>query len=217
MRHRPKRQASPPKINFLRASLLVAIGLLSALPARGETAASSPGEEARWQPKTVLQFAVRADYVGAQSRATRRDAVVGTAHLRFESPARPLTAGLMIEYRIVDEQADTLLVAGMFTYQRRKWTAAASPYYQRTAQRAGADWHYWGSVRRYIASRHALGVELFGALETGRPAKWMLGYYGTITESLSVSVAAGSGFDAGPDWVASTSVTWRPRPRPDRR
>lgn len=212
MRRRSRRQASLPDIGFPLRVLLVATGLLSALHARGEMVATSPGEEARWQAKAVFELGARADYVGAQGHVGRRDAVVGSMYLRFASPARPIIAGLMIEYRLVDEQADTLLVAGMFTYEMPKWTAAASPFYKKTAHRAAGDWDYWASVRRHIAGHHALGVELFGALETGRPEKWLLGYYGAITETLSVSVAAGSGFGAGPDWVARTSVTWRPRP-----
>jgi hypothetical protein len=215
MKHRPRRRASLPGVSFLPRALLAAIGLLSSLQSWGEAAETSLGAQARWQPQTVFQIAARADFVRAQGHVTRRDAITGTTHLRFASPARPITAGLMIEYRLIDEQADTLLVAGMFTYKVSKWTAAASPFYTRSAQRPAGEWDYWFSVRRHIATRHALGVELLGALETGRAAKWMVGYYGTITETLSVSVTAGSGFDAGPDWVAVTALTWRPRP--DRR
>ena len=211
MTHRPERRAPPSSVGALPRSLLVAMGLLAALHARGETIATSRGA-ARWQAETVFQLAARADYVGSEGRARRRDAIAGSTSLRFASPARRLAAGLMIEYRFVDEQADTLLVGGMFTYKKAKWTAAASPYYKKTEHRAAGDWHYWASARRNVTRRHALGVELFGVLETGRPAKWTLGYYGAITETLFVSVTAGSAFDAGMDWVAGTSLTWRPRP-----
>jgi len=212
MRDRTRKRASLPDVSFLPRLLLVAIGLLSTLQARGETTATNPSEEARWQAETVFQFAARTDYASTQGHVRRRDAMVGAAQLRFASPERPIVAGLMIEYRFVDDKADTLRVAGMFSYKMRKWTASASPFYQRTAQRAAGDWHYWSSFRRHIAGRHSLGVELFGALDTGRPTKWMLGYDGAITETLSVGVAAGAGFNGGPDWVARTSLTWRPRP-----
>jgi drug/metabolite transporter (DMT)-like permease len=173
MKHRPKEQASLPKVGLLPRSLLVATLLLSAPHVRGET---SPGEEARWQAKTVFELAARVDYVSAEGHVSRRDAIVGSAHLRFASPTRPTVAGLMVEYRFRDVQADTLLVAGVFAYGTPKWTAAASPFYKRTNDRDAGDWNYWASVRRHFAIRHALGVELFGALDTGRPEKWMLGY-----------------------------------------
>jgi hypothetical protein len=211
MTHRPKRRAPLSTSGSLARALLVAIGLLGALHARGETVATSRGEAQR-RAQTVFQLAARADYVGTAGHARRRDAIAGSTNLRFASPARPIVAGLMIEYRFVDEQADTLLVGGMFTYKKAEWSAAASPYYKKTEHRAAGDWHYWASARRNVTPRHALGVELFGALETGRPAKWTLGYYGAITETLFVSVTAGSAFDADVDWVAGTSVTWRPRP-----
>lgn len=193
-------------------SLLVAIGLLGTLRAKAETATTNPGNDALWRAETVFQVAVRTDYASTQGLVTRRDAIAATTHLRFVPRARPYTAGLMIEYQFVDQRADTLLVAGMFTYKTLKWTAAASPFYKRSTQPSGSDWHYWGTLRRQTTSRHSLGVELFGALESGGPSKWTLGYYGKVSETLSVSVTAGSGFGAGPDWVAGTSLTWRPRP-----
>jgi hypothetical protein len=211
MRHQAKRRVSLTNASIPFWSLLVAIALLSTPQARGETDAMSADDEAQWHAETVFQIAARTDYSSTQDRLRRRHAIVGTTQLRFTSPARPIVAGLMIEYQWVDEHADALLVAGLLTYKMPKWTAAAGPYYKKAAQHAAGDWHYWGSVRRRIANRQSLGVEIFGALETGRPAKWLVGYYGTITETLSVSVAAGTEFDAGPDWVARTSVMWRPR------
>lgn len=212
MKQRPRRRASLRSCGLPLRSLVVAIGFLSALQAVGETAAASAGEHPRWRGETVFQFSARADYARTQGHVTRRDATVSTTHLRFKSLVWPLTAGLMLEYSAVDEQADTLLVAGMFSYKMSRWTVSASPFYMRTAQRATGDWRYWGSVRRHITPRHSVGVELFGALETGRLTKWTVGYSATITKSLSVSVSAGSGFNAGPDWMARTSLTWRPRP-----
>jgi hypothetical protein len=213
MRHRPNRLASLSNTGLALKSLLVATLLAGALPARGETTTTSPGEQTRPRPETVFQVAARADYVGTEGRLRRRDAIVGSTQLRFSSPARPIVAGLLIEYRLVDEQADMLLVAGMFTYRTPKWTASASPFYEKTEHRDAGRWDYWTGVRRHVASRHALGVELSGSIDTGRAEKLMLGYYGTITETLRVSVAAGPGWAAGPDWVATASVTWRPRSR----
>lgn len=210
MKHRPGKQASPPKPSCLLGSLVVAIGLLGPLQASGQSAATNRRDEARWRGEAVFQFAARADYASEQGGVGRRDAFVGTAHLRFASPARPIVAGIMVEYGLIDEYANTLLVAGTFSYELSKWTAAAGPFYKRAVRGVG-EWQYWCGARRHIADRHAIGVELFGSLDTGRPAKWMLGYYGTITETLSFDVAAGSGIAAGPHWVARTSVTWRPR------
>ena len=191
--------------------LLIVIGLLRALQAVGETSAADAGGGMRWQAEKVFQFSARTDHASTLGQLERRDAIVSTTHLRFKSSVRPITAGLMLEYAFVDRHADTLLVAGMFTYKQSQWTVSASPYYVRTVHRAAGDWRYWGSVRRQVTPRHSVGIELFGALETGRLAKWMVGYSATITGSLSFSLSAGSAFDVGPDWMARTSLTWRPR------
>lgn len=71
MRHRPRRRGPLSNVVLLR-SLLVATLFLSALHARGETVATSPGEEARWQAKTLFLLGARADYSGAQGRVTAR-------------------------------------------------------------------------------------------------------------------------------------------------
>jgi len=211
MRRPEPRRTSQAKSHPRLKGLLVAIGFLTALQASGQSTIANPIDGARRRADAAYQISARADYTGERDRVTRRDAFVATTHLRFASPARPVAAGLMVEYRLSDGQADRLLIGGMFSYRLPGWTIATSPFYNQTMHGTGV-WQYWCRGRRHITDRHAIDVELFGSLETGRPGKWMLGYFRSVTESLSVNVAAGSRFDAGSDWLARTSVTWRPRP-----
>jgi hypothetical protein len=56
-----------------------------------------------------------------------------------------------------------------------------------------------------------VGVEVLEPIGTNKPAKWLLGYSGTISESVSVNLAVGSELGDGADRVARGSVAWRPR------
>jgi hypothetical protein len=158
----------------------------------------------------VHQVSVRSDYTKIRGHADRRDALVLSTHLRRASNVRPNTVGVVLEYSLVDGP-DTVLVGGMVTHRAAKWAVAASPFYKKTLRTGSGQWYGWGSVRRQISDRHALGIEVFASLETQRPSKWLLGYTGTISESVSVGIAAGSGFGDGPDRVVRGSVVWRPR------
>jgi hypothetical protein len=188
---------------------LLAAGLMYLSPAVSEAGAARHGGDARTQ--AVLQVAARSDYTKTEEHAERRDALVLSTHVRRASNARPYSVGVLVEYSLVDAGPDTLLVGGMFTRKAAKWTAAASPFYKKTLRTDKGQWYYWGSLRRQISERHSLGIEAFGSIETHKPSKWLLGYTGTISKSVSVSIAAGSGFGNGPDRVARGSVVWRPR------
>jgi hypothetical protein len=66
-----------------------------------------------------------------------------------------------------------------------------------------------GLEARQFGPRHSLGLGRYGSIETLEPTKWLLAYSGNVSKPLSVSVAIGSGFDAGPDLVTRTTVMWR--------
>jgi len=208
MRHYgPRRSLSNPSTGT--NCLLLAAALMCISAARSEAATAHHRGDARTQ--AVAQVAARADYVKTEEHAERHDALVLTTHVRRASKARPYSAGLVLEYSFVDDAPDTLLLGGMFTRKTAKWTAAASPFFKRTFRTGTGQWYGWGSLRRQVAKRHSLGVEVYGSMETYRPTKWLLGYTGTISESVSVSLAVGSGFGDGPERVARGSIVWRPQ------
>jgi len=208
MRHYTEERA----LSNLRAvakSLLLATGLMCTSPASGEEAAAHHNGHARAQ--AVFQVAVRSDYKETNEHVERQRALVLATHVRRTSTARPSSAGLVLEYSVVDAGPDTLLLGGMFTHKRGKWAAAASPFYKGTPRTRTGQWYGWGNLRRQVATRHSLGLEVLEPIGTNKPAKWLLGYSGTISESVSVSLAVGAELGDGADRVARGSVVWRPR------
>jgi hypothetical protein len=204
MRHFSEQRARS-NLRVWTQCVLLASALMCISPARGEDAATNHGSD------VAFQVAVRSDYKKTDEHAERQRALVLATHLRRASTTRPYSAGLVLEYSFVDDGRDTLLLGGMFTHRRGKWAAAASPFYKGTPRTRTGQWYGWGSLRRQVTKRHSLGVEVLRPIGTDKPAKWLLGYSGTISESVSLNLAVGSELGDGADRVVRGSVVWRPR------
>ena len=161
------------------------------------------------QMSATSQLGVRSDYSERRDAVTRRAALVVKTSVNATSSERSFSPSLLIESRLFDDGQHTLIAAGLLSYRKASWTAVAGPFYQWTVHAADGRWQYWGNVRRQLGPRHSLGVELYGSMETYEPTKWLLAYSGNISKPLSVSVAVGAGFDAGPDLVIRTTAMWR--------
>jgi len=209
-----RRYTAKRALSNLRAganSLLLAAALMGISPAGGEEAAARHNGDAPAQP--VFQVAVRSDYKETNEHVDRQRALVLATHVRRVSTARASSAGLVLEYSLVDGGPDTLLLGGMFTHRSGKWAAAVSPFYKGAPRTRTGQWYGWGNLRRQVAGRHSLGVEVLEPIGTNKPTRWLLGYSGTISESVSVNLAVGSELGDGADRVARGSVIWRPGPR----
>jgi len=155
------------------------------------------------------QLGLRSDYSERRGTVTRRAALVVKTSVSATSSESSFSPSLLIESRLLDDGQHTLIAAGTLGYRKARWTVVAGPFYQWTVHAPDGRWQYWGNVRRQLGLRHSLGVELYGSIETHEPTKWLLVYSGGISKPLSVSVAVGAGFDAGPDLVIRTTAMWR--------
>ena len=189
--------------------LVLSASLLWANHARSEGLEADHALSVPRQMSVTSQLGVRSDYSERRDAVTRRAAVVVKASMSAASSESSFSPSLMIESRLLDDGQHTFIAAGMLSYRRARWTAVASPFYQWTVRAADGRWQYWGNVRRQLGQRHSVGVELYGSIETHKPTKWLLVYAGSISKPLSVSVAAGAGFDAGPDLAIRTTAMWR--------
>jgi hypothetical protein len=183
------------------------LAILSCAPALG--AETTEGQSR--QSSAALRVGVRSDYALTADRATRREAITAAAQWRFASLGR-YGAALVVEAHFVREQGDTLLIGPMFSRQTARWSVAASPFFEQTESAAGS-WLYWGSVRRRVTERQAIGMEIYGSLTTLRGGKWLVGYYGRVSDALSINLSVGAGLDNGPDRAARTTIVWQFRPK----
>ena len=189
--------------------LVLSASMFWANHVRSEGLEAGQSLSAPHQISATSQVGVRSDYSERRDTATRRAALVVKTSVNATSTESSFSPSVLIESRLFDDGQHTLIAAGMLSYRNANWTAVAGPFYQWTVHATDGRWQYWGNVRRQLGLRHSLGVELYGSIETHEPTKWLLVYSGGISKPLSVSVAVGAGFDAGPDLAIRTTAMWR--------
>ena len=66
-----------------------------------------------------------------------------------------------------------------------------------------------GGLFRYRADRHRLGIEVTGLFEDPDESTLMLGYYGTISRTVSFRFVVDAKINAGQEQVVRTELVWR--------
>jgi len=62
---------------------------------------------------------------------------------------------------------------------------------------------------RYRADRNRLGIEAFEPFEDPAESTLMVGYYGTISRTVSFKFVVGTKINAGQEQVVRTELVWR--------
>ncbi len=136
--------------------------------------------------------------------------VVASAEIVLSSPAHPYTTGVFVAQFFSDDrrQDGTVLAGGLFEHEIRNWDSSLYVF-NYDAPDAKPLWEFAGRVRYRFAARHKLGVEVVGPFRDSSTSNVMLGYYGTISRSLSVNVVAGTDLKSGQQRVARTELVWQ--------
>jgi hypothetical protein len=197
------------------AALFLAAGALWAFDSSQASTARQPaGSHSAVVPRkaptpgNAIYLAARSSYTETRGRSARADSVAAGVQRRFTLPTSSYSAGILVEYSFAHVAGGELILAGMFGYKRSAWMVSASPFLKKASD-SGAEWRYAAGIRRRLARRHWLGVELLGPLGGHRPSKRMIGYYGAISDTVSVNVAVGKGGGKGLDRATRAAVVWR--------
>ena len=98
----------------------------------------------------------------------------------------------------------------MAKYSATRWDHSLYTFLSKSP--AAVDrWAYFARTRYRVGERHKIGIEAMGLLRTPPSSRLMLGYYGSLTPSLSANVAAGAGLGSGADRAARVELVWRVR------
>lgn len=118
-------------------------------------------------------------------------------------------AGLFADYQYLPGGAAEVISLGTsLTYRIGRWDAK-SLLFRRLPYNAPGNWSYAGRIRYSLTGRQKLGVEVSGSFENAGSAKLMLGYYGRLSRSLSLSAAIGMAVGSRQDLIARTELTWQ--------
>lgn len=163
-----------------------------------------------WQVSVPLYLTASAFYQKKGESTVAYESVAASVEVQLASHARPYSAGLFFDYQFSpDPRFDgTVTVGGLFKYRFYNWDTTTYLVYDK-APRAPSEWLYAGRIRYRLSEWHKLGVEANGSFEDSASPKLMIGYYGTISRTVSVKFIAGLNTNAGQERVARAELAWR--------
>jgi hypothetical protein len=168
--------------------------------------------DSAWQLRPEFSIAGMTSYASDGGVATNHDIVSLTGELKLHSEARPYYGGVFVNYRgSTRERFDENLNLGAYVrVNLSRWDATTWLFVNQAPGR-GDTWLYAARLRYRVAERYKLGVEALAPVERANAPELMLGYYGSLTKSLSLNVLAGTGVNGGPDRLARMELSWQVR------
>ena len=141
-----------------------------------------------------------------------RQSVLTAAELKFRSETHRWTASLFAEYQFSrDDQFDDIVnLGGFIKYQLGNWDTATYLFAE-TSSGHSESWIYAGRVRYRLAENHKVGMQAAGALDTSISPPVAFGYYGSISDSLSVNIIADPGINGAVKFAARMELVWQLR------
>ena len=163
-----------------------------------------------WHTETQVYLAGMTNYVKKDDTTVTFDTVAATAELKISSKARPYYAGLFVDYRFSANNrfSDDVNLGTYLKYNLRKWDATTYLFVNKSPRTKGT-WLFGGRLRYRVADNHKLGVIATGSFRYPGSPELALGYFGSISDSLSLNVIADPGFNKGPDLAAHMELVWQ--------
>jgi len=165
-----------------------------------------------WRAETKLYLAGISRHQRLGNSSINTQSLVTAAEIQFIPYARSWHTGLVAEYQFsTDNSFRNNLTAG--SYLRFDWNRWDTTTFAVVNKTSGSPevWFYAERVRYRFAENHKLGIVLGGAFRGRNTPTVMLGYYGTISNSLSLNVVAGPVAGGRQDFSARIELVWQVR------
>ena len=136
--------------------------------------------------------------------------VNASAEILMSSAEQAYSAALFVDYHYSpDEQYNAILNAGGYAkYQGIRWDTTAA-LFNHDGPASSDVWAYAGRVRYRFAENHKFGVEILAALRDASSPDLGIGYYGDLSNTLSIKIIAGANFKTGSKRTARTELVWQ--------
>ena len=165
-----------------------------------------------WQAETRLYLTGMINYQKKDNSSVTFDTVATTVELKFSSDTRPYYASLFVDYQFSSDNRfdDNVNLGAYIKYSLQNWDATTYLFVNKSPTASGT-WLYAGRLRYRVADNHKLGVEAMGSLRGPSSPTLALGYYVSISDSLSLNVVADPGISTGPDLAGRIELVWQIR------
>jgi hypothetical protein len=165
-----------------------------------------------WHAETQFYLTGMMDFRSEKGYSNSWDTVATTVEIKFSSEARPYYGGLFADYRFSsDNHFDDIVNLGVYMkYGLRKWDATSFLFVNKMHGKRDS-WLYAGRLRYRIFENHKLGIEAMGSFRKPESPALAFGYYGSLSDALSLNVILDPGVNHGPDFAAHMELVWQVR------
>lgn len=163
-----------------------------------------------WRAETELYLTGMTNYQKNSGTSASIDNLAATAELLFLSDARPWYVSLFANYKFSTDSRylNNINLGALLKYEWHKWDATTYVFVNQSSETPDT-WFHAGRLRYRVAENHKLGVETTVPFKDPSSLELMLVYYGEISDSLSLNLAAGPGMGEVPDFNARLELTWQ--------
>jgi len=193
-----------------RISKAAGVLLLCATDYLGVARADQLGNH--WQVKPELSLTGIANYQHRGNVSMSHDTIAATAELTIYPATRPYYGGLFVDYRYSSSRRfdDNLNLGGYFRYNLSRWDTTAWLFVNQSPANS-ETWLYATRLRYRVARNYKLGIEAMAPVDHADDANLMLGYYGSVSNSLSLNILAGAATKGTAELTARIELSWQIR------
>lgn len=174
----------------------------------------APAEEliGRTEIRPELHITGISKYEGRSGKSYNHDVAAITAGLTLYPHARPYYGGVFIDQRFsLDGSKDPGRNLGAyFRYNTARWDATSWLFVNQSPQ-SPDTWLYAARLRYRVFDGHKLGMEAAAPVNDANTPDLMLGYYRSVSESLSLNFLIGAGSSGQPARKARLELSWQIR------
>jgi len=165
-----------------------------------------------WHAETQFYLSGMMNFRSENGYSNSWDTVAATAEIKVSSEARPYHGGFFADYRFSsDKHFDDIVNLGIYMkYGLQKWDATTFLFINKMHGRRDTR-VYAGRLRYRIFENHKLGIEAMGSFRNPESPALAFGYYGSLTDALSLNVILDPGVNHSPDFAAHVELTWQIR------
>ena len=165
-----------------------------------------------WRSETNLYLAGISNYRRSGNSSINTQSLAVAGEFQFLPYARSWHAGLVTEYQFSTDNSfrNNLNVGSYLRFDWNRWDATTIAVVNKASGNP-VTWFYAERVRYRFAENHKLGIELGGAIRAGDTPTVVLGYYGTISDSISLNVAVGPVAGGRQNFSARIELLWQVR------
>lgn len=172
--------------------------------------ARAESRDSEWLVTVPIYLTAGAYLASADTGTDFASSASASAELLLSSPSRLYDMALFVDYRFSrNPKLDKVVHVGSFVqFYSGRWDTTAYVFQQR-ARHKNNHWGYAGRSRFAFTDQHKLGLEAFATLREPSNIDLSLGYYGKISDALSIKVVAGSNIKSGRQRSARTELVWQ--------